>query len=137
MAETDRTSRQEILALAHEWMNAIERRDSVVLNKILAADFVLTGWLPNGQLADKTSYIEDCLKPIAAENASYRYDRLKFRSYGDSVVVNCILSCHALVGGKEWGGDFLLTDVWVREGGQWQVVTRHSSPLVQGSRSSI
>ena len=130
MADTDKQTEQEILELAHEWMEAIGRRDAAMLDKIIADDFVLTGWSADGQLTDKKSYLEDCLRPVNVENASYRYERLKFRTYGDTVIVNCTFSSRAIVGGKEWGGDFLLTDVWVREDGQWRVVTRHSNPLI-------
>jgi hypothetical protein len=28
----------------------------------------------------------------------------------------------------------LITDVWVREGDQWQVVTRHTSPIVRDGK---
>jgi ketosteroid isomerase-like protein len=130
MAEADSQIEQKILELAHEWIEAIRQRDPVSLDKILADDFVITGWLPGGQLADKKFYIEDCLRPIDVEEPSYRYDRWRVRAYGDIAVVNCVFSCHAVVGGHEWGGDFLLTDVWVKENGRWRVVTRHSSPVV-------
>jgi hypothetical protein len=33
----------------------------------------------------------------------------------------------ATVAGQDRSGAFLLTDVWVRRDGRWQVVTRHSS----------
>ena len=120
---------QEILALAHEWMEAIGRRDPVSLDNILADDFVISGWLPEGKLANKKFYIEDCLRPVDIEQPTYRYDQWKVRTYGDVAVVNCVFSCHAIVGGHEWGGDFLFTDVWVIENDRWRVVTRHSSPV--------
>jgi ketosteroid isomerase-like protein len=130
MAEADSQIEQKILALAHEWIEAIRQRDPVSLDNILADDFVITGWSPGGQLADKKFYIEDCLRPVEVEEPSYHYERWRLRTYGDIVVVNCVFSCHAFVGGREWGGDFLVTDVWVKENGRWRVVTRHSSPLV-------
>jgi|SRR6266404_3985353 len=130
MANADSQIEQRILELSHEWIDAIQRRDPVSLDNILADDFVITGWLPGGQLAEKKFYIEDCLRPVAVEKKSFRYERWRVRAYGDTVVVNCVFSCHAVVEGHEWGGDFLLTDVWVRENYRWQVVTRHSSLVV-------
>ena len=129
MTEADYQIEQEIIRLTHEWMDAVARRDSAALDGIIAGDFLISGWLPDGGLADKKLYIEDCLRPVEVEQASYSYDRWKVRVYDDTAVVNCILHCQALVAAQEWGGDFLLTDVWIKEGGHWRVVTRHSSPI--------
>jgi hypothetical protein len=35
-----------------------------------------------------------------------------------------------LIAGKEWGGEFIFTDVWIKQGTGWQVVTRHTSPVL-------
>lgn len=130
MTEADYQIEQEIIKLTHEWMDAVARRDSAALDGLIADDFLISGWLPDGRRADKKLYVEDCLRPVEVEQASYSYDQWKVRVYDDTAVVNCIFHCHALVAGQEWGGDFLLTDVWVKEGSHWRVVTRHSSPVV-------
>ena len=31
--------------------------------------------------------------------------------------------------GREWHGTFLVTDVWARRDGRWQLVARHGSAL--------
>jgi len=36
----------------------------------------------------------------------------------------------ATLDGKPWNGGFLLSDVWVRRGNSWQVVARHSTPII-------
>jgi ketosteroid isomerase-like protein len=130
MAEADYQIEQEIIELAHEWIDAVGRRDSAVLDRLIADDFLISGWLPDGRSAGKKLYVEDCLRPVEVEQASYSFERWNIRAYDDTAVVNCILHCHALITGQDWGGDFLLTDVWVRQGGHWRVVSRHSSPLV-------
>jgi ketosteroid isomerase-like protein len=38
--------------------------------------------------------------------------------------------------GREIEDSVLLTDVWVREDGRWQVVRRHSSPIPMSDRST-
>ena len=38
--------------------------------------------------------------------------------------------------GRESEDSVLLTDVWVREDGRWQVVRRHSSPIPMSDRST-
>jgi hypothetical protein len=121
---------QEIIQLTHEWIKAVEQRDFATLDRILADDFLIAGWLPDGQLGDKKFYLEDCLRPVGLEQATYSYDRWQFRTYDKIVIAHCILKCHALVAGKEWGGVFLITYVWVNRDGSWQVVTCHSSPVL-------
>ena len=129
MSDSDYQTEQEIIKLAHEWLDAARRRDRATLDRILADDFLISGWQPDGRLADKQYYIEDCLKPVDIQEGSYKYDRWQVRRYGETAVVNCILEIHAIVGGAKWGGVVLITDVWVREGELWRVVTRHTSPI--------
>jgi hypothetical protein len=119
---------QEIIALSHEWMKAVGQRDEAVLDRIIADDFLIAGWLPDGKLGDKQFYIEDCLKPVDIKDATYSYDQWNTRIYGNMAIVNCRFECHALIAGKEWGGAFLFTDVWAKRNG-WQVLARHSSPV--------
>lgn len=126
---TGKAVEQEIIKLAHEWIEAAGKRDRAALERILSNDFLIAGWLPDGQLADRQTYIEDCLRPVELEHPSYKVDRWRFRTYGDISIVNCMLEIHALVGQSEWGGVFLQTQVWVKRDNQWQVAACHSSPV--------
>jgi hypothetical protein len=58
------------------------------------------------------------------------------RRYGETAVVNCVLDIHAIVEGAKWGGEVLITDVWVRESDRWQAVTRHTSPIVRAEKGA-
>ena len=131
MADADYQTEQEIRKLAHEWLDAGRRRDPAALDRILADDFLISGWQPEGRLADKQYYIEDCLKPVDIQQGSYSYDRWKVRIYGETAVVHCVLDIHALVDGHEWGAEVLVTDVWVKERDAWRVVSRHTSPIMR------
>ena len=126
---TNQAVEQEIISLANEWIVAAGQRDRAALERIIADDFLIAGWLPDGQLGDRQTYIEDCLRPRAVEQSSYNYSKWKVRIYGDVAVVNCILEIHALVGGTAWGGVFLHTQVWTKRDGPWRVVACHSSPV--------
>jgi ketosteroid isomerase-like protein len=130
MTDADDRTAKEIRTLAHEWLDAIPARDRATLDRILADDFLLSGWQPDGRLADKQYYIADCLRPVEIQEGSYHFDDWRVRTYGETAVVTCILEVHALVAGEPWGGEVLVTDVWVRVGESWQVVTRHTSPIV-------
>jgi ketosteroid isomerase-like protein len=137
MSESDHQTEQEIIKLAHEWLDAARRRDRTTLDRILADDFLISGWQPEGRLADKQYYIEDCLKPVDIQEGSYQFDRWNVRRYGETAVAHCVLEIHAVVGGQKWGGVVLITDVWVKDGEVWRVVTRHTSPIVRSEEEVV
>jgi hypothetical protein len=120
---------EEIIRLRREWTDAIGRRDRAALDRIISDDFLIAGWLPEGRVADKNFYLEDCLTPVDIDQASYTYERWEFRHYDQVVAANCLFKCRALVNGQEWGGAFLITDVWANKDGSWRAVMCHSSPV--------
>jgi ketosteroid isomerase-like protein len=132
MLDVDERIRDELIQLTQEWIAAIADRDASALNRIIANDFLISGWLLEGRLADKQFYIADCLQPVEIKGASYSFDEWRIRVYGEAAVVNCRFECQASVAGQPWGGSFLFTDVWVKKGGNWQAVMRHTSPVVKG-----
>jgi hypothetical protein len=83
------------------------------------------------KLGDKQLYVADCLGSGPIENASASDDRLKLRVYGDTVIVNLIFKYQVTIAGKEDGGAFFATRVWVKNGEQWQLVTVHSHRLAE------
>lgn len=131
MADADEQTAQKIRKLAHDWLDAVRKRDNQALDVILADDFLISGWQPDGQLAGKRFYIEDCLKDVAVEQSSYRFSKWKIRVYGELAIVNCGLEVHAILNKQNWGGEFVITDVWIRQGGAWRVLTRHTSPIIR------
>jgi len=59
----------------------------------------------------------------------FRFDKIQVRVYDNTSVVNIWFHQVASANGKDWSGDFLITDVWVKKGEYWQVVARHGSWL--------
>ncbi|HXG68847.1 MAG TPA: DUF4440 domain-containing protein [Blastocatellia bacterium] len=116
---------QEIIKLENEWAAAWQKPDAETLKRILADDFTLTSSLSTGELTDKAGYID--LAVNRAKVSEHGFDKTKVRVYGDTAVVNTLFRMKATLDGKDWSGDFLFTDVWVKRGGQWQLVARHAS----------
>jgi ketosteroid isomerase-like protein len=67
------------------------------------------------------------------EVESFAYADVSVRTYGDVAVMQSRWHQRARLRGDDWSGEGLLTDVWVRRDGRWQVVARHSS-LVSNPR---
>ncbi len=111
--------------LERKLADAIKGRDAVTLKRIIADDFTLTGAQPAATLTDKIRYIESALRDDNL--TAYNFEKLKVRVYGATAIVNAIYKPQPSVAGKETGVDVLITDVWVRQGKRWRVVTRHSS----------
>ncbi len=113
---------QEIRDIQQRWMEAGILKDEPVLETILADEFVLisarlgfvdrNGWLAMGQDYD----LEE-----------FEYLESDINVYGRTAISNSRYWQKATVSGKDLSVEFYLTDVWVKQGERWQVVTRHSS----------
>lgn len=113
---------QEIRDTQQRWMEAASRKNEPVLEDILADEYVLisarlgfvdrNGWLAMGPDYD----IEE-----------FEYLESDINVYGDTAISNSRYWQKATINGKDLSVEFYLTDVWVKRGERWQVVTRHSS----------
>lgn len=116
---------QELIECSREWMRAWIEKDEATLTQILADDFLITSARSTGELANKSDYLQNALHGWTAD--TFEYERIQVCIYGETAIVHSLARQTATVDGKDWSGKFLLTDVWVKRDGRWQVVTRHSS----------
>jgi ketosteroid isomerase-like protein len=119
MPDLERT----LVDLQHEWMDAWRRDDRARLEEILAPEFTLTS-ARTDRLVDRAEWLRllDTTRGV-----SFAYSDVHVQVFGDAAVVKSRLTQVATVGGQPWNATFMLTDVWVRREGRWQVVSRHSS----------
>lgn len=122
---------QEINTVQQELINAMERQDSAALDRLIADDFLITGETMADKLGDKQLYVADLMASGAVEDGSASSDRLKLRVYGNTAIVNSIFQYQVTIEGKEYSGRFLSTNVWIKNGEQWQLVTTHSHRLAE------
>ena len=115
---------QQFLELETKWMNAWKAKDEQTCRQLLADNFTLTSSLSSGDLMTKEQWIS-LLPKYNCHNFSF--DRIKVRTYGNTAVVNSWFHQQAEANGRDWSGNFLITDVWVNNNGNWQVVARHAS----------
>lgn len=119
--ETERT----LIALERKWMEAVRLRDASALGQIVADDFTLVSPRLAVAAGERGKYFEHALRDL--ELASYDLDQLTVRLYGRAAVVSGRLKQAATAAGEDWGGTYLITDVWVSRDGFWRVVSRHAS----------
>jgi ketosteroid isomerase-like protein len=63
----------------------------------------------------------------ASLGSEARYVDPQVRVYGEVAVMLTGWRQEAKMDGKDWSGDFRITDTWVWRDGRWQVVLRHST----------
>jgi len=132
MAEAQpRASREEVekslLALERKWMEALKLRDASALTQMLSDDFTLVSPRLVVDVGERDKYFEHVVRDL--NFASYDISGLKVRLYGRVAVVSGQVKQSATVAGEDWGGSYLITDVWVSRDGFWRVVSRHASML--------
>ncbi|MBV9280509.1 MAG: nuclear transport factor 2 family protein [Chloroflexi bacterium] len=114
---------QELMRLEHDWMTAMQRRDSVALNRLMAEDFILTSVF-RGVMFTKWTFIRHTLRSLAVESFEFHEERVV--AAGDVAMVDTTLTQKATQNGEPWNLRALLTDVWVQRDGRWQVVIRYT-----------
>ena len=120
----------DIEALEQAWRDALFAKDEAALRKLIHPKFQLVGIRSTGTVAVGLEQWLETLDRMDIANLEVRVR--------DSVV--CKSTLVATVDAK-WKLRFmrhlidervLLTDVWVKDGKDWQVIRRHSSPVPPG-----
>ncbi len=119
------TIEAEVRAASAAWSEIIMKRDVAGADRALGAEYSLMapgiGEMPRAEwLASLPEYVI----------ASYEFTDVKIHVYGETTaVMRSRYRQTATVFGKDRSGAMLVTDVWVKRDGRWQVVARHTSFL--------
>ena len=118
---------QLISSLEQEWRDALCAKDMEKLGSLVHDEFKLIGTRASGPF---TLSREEWLDAIQKrELISIDLD-IKDATVFDDVMVGTVeAKWRVNYMGRPIEDCVLLTDVWVCEGGRWQVVRRHSSPV--------
>jgi len=114
----------EIQQLANEWNKAIINRDSLTLDKILAAEYTLYSY--NGSSANRMGWLNNTLHRFTTDTAAFLAS-LNITVYGQAAKSEGTLYWKAAWDGKpRVNADFSVTDIWIKRDGHWQVLMRMS-----------
>lgn len=116
---------QTLKDLSIEWMDAWRTKDSIKLERILAPDYRLVFAAPTVQVVPRSKWMQVALHGYDCE--SFKYLDFDIRVYGNTAIVQSTYEQKAILNGTDRSGKFMITDVWVKNKGQWQVVHRHTS----------
>jgi len=125
-ARTPTAATKELTELQHAWADARVRRDVSFLEGLYAKEFRIIAM--NGSVVERDTDIQafasGLLKPESVTN-----EDIEVRAYGDTAVVTGIERVRGTY--KDNYGSFGLrfTNVFVRRGGRWQLVSSQSTQL--------
>lgn len=114
----------EVRAASAALADVIKRRDVVAAERILGEEYSLMapgiGEMPRAKwLASLPEYVVH----------SFEFSDVQLHVYGTTAVMRSRYKQEATVFGKDRSGALLITDVWVKRDGRWQIVARHTSLL--------
>jgi ketosteroid isomerase-like protein len=113
-----------ITQLEKDWVAAIQKKDTVTLDRILAADFVGTSSTAHKFMKDDA--IED-IKDSRYIVDKMALDEVSVNVYGDTAVSFTSQQEKSRYEGKDTSGHYHFTDTWVKKDGRWQVVASHGT----------
>jgi uncharacterized protein (TIGR02246 family) len=115
---------QQIEALQEQGRQAALKGDSSFVEKCFADDYV--GVAGDGQMRTKAEVMQ------MYKSASFKYESInersvKIRTYGDTAIVNTEASVKFTLNGKPFSSDSRTVFVWVKQKGNWKLVTSQST----------
>ena len=117
---------QVIEALEREWRDALCRKDMDKLRSLIHPDFVLIGTRSSGPF---TMGREEWLDAIQRREVESIEVEVSDATVQDQVMIGTVQARWRLKYlGRIIEECVVLTDVWVRDGEQWQAIRRHSTP---------
>src|SRR5438876_11361715 len=108
-------------------MDAVRDRDMDALEAMLGERFTLTTGRPGAEVRGRAEWLEVTRDSYVIE--SYEFEWLEVDRYGDAAVARSRYRQQGRMGDDDRTQPFLMTDVWVRVDGSWQLVSRHITPL--------
>jgi ketosteroid isomerase-like protein len=116
----------QVRRLEEKWTAAYKERDIDILSTLLTEDFVIT--VEDGNTYSKAGYITHSADPsVHVEVAELSDLRVRVRGGGNIAVVTGAYHEMGRSNGKPYEYHDRLTDVWVRVGNGWRVLSSHYS----------
>ncbi|HWR37216.1 MAG TPA: nuclear transport factor 2 family protein [Clostridia bacterium] len=124
---------QQIRDLETKGREALLKADSSWAQQHLANDFM--GISGRGVASDKQTSIAN------RQSGKLKYDSLNWsemtvRVLGDAAIVSGKVNLKGTFEGRDISGDYMVTRVWAKRGGQWQIVSSQSTRIEQPQTSS-
>src|SRR6266550_6306089 len=124
LSAQEKDSANSIRKLEEKWTESYKKRQIDILSSLLADDFVIT--VEDGNTYSKSGYISHSADPSVQVDIAELSD-LKVRIHGNTAVVTGAYHEKGKSNGKSYEYRDRLTDVWMKVGNKWQVISSHYS----------
>ena len=108
-------------------MKAVAERDVSWLERHLGEEFSLTTGRPGAEIRSRAEWLAVTRDRYVIE--SFEFSAIDVRTYGHVAVVAVRYRQSGSLDGRDRSSEYLMTDVWIRRKGSWQLVSRHSTAL--------
>jgi len=116
--------KQAFVELERRFSEATRKKDLNALGLLLHDDFAVISTFSFAEFTPRNRWIENLL---AMEIEAFNLDVAWVQVYTSTAVVHCRGNWKVSLRGRDLGGAFVLTDVWISNKDAWQVVVRHAS----------
>ena len=127
------SSENEVAKLEREVGEAITRRDTAALDRLIGDDFIATN--PLGQVLTKNEAIVALNSP-EYDLESLVNDELQVRVFGDVALATALGTAKGRYRGQDASGQFRYLRVWVKRQGRWQAVAAQSTTVPKQGAST-
>ena len=124
VASDNPSQENELKQLTHEWIDGINAKDRVKLDRLMAPDFVLSGWDGSWHV-ERARWLDNLLHVIDIQD--YSHSGISAHVYGDVATVTSNWYWRGVRGTNEkkpFEEHGYCVDVWRRNGKDWRVVSR-------------
>lgn len=122
----------DIVALEQRLFRAIEEKNRPALEALVATEFVLRGE-PD---TDRESWLKNAVS--LCWGPSWDIQKLSVREQDDTQIATFILNFYRdPITCRVAPMRSLITDIWIREDGQWRLAMRHSGPVGEALRTQF
>jgi len=130
--QADAEIKKKILKVEDERDNAIQKLDMATLDRIHADDlsFVTT----RGQVLSKAQYMED-IRSGNLKFLTFQQDDYHFFIHGDTVIMTGLATSVVEYHGKVNRTPRRFSLVYIKRGGQWQLVAHHATLIISTLRN--
>jgi uncharacterized protein (TIGR02246 family) len=115
---------QTLLALIQEYTNAVINRDTSVVERLFADDYISTA--PNGHVGNKSQEIAE-LKSGVMTITKVEIDDFHARIDGNSAVTNFLTTIFFKVNNEDGSAQYRTTCAFVKRDGRWLFLASHNS----------
>jgi ketosteroid isomerase-like protein len=117
---------QALMRIEQEMLAALLKSDPSANQRYIAENAVLT--TPDGEVLGKARLVADVKSADLKFEASAISD-MKVTVHGDTAVVTYMTTDKGTYKGKDISGKYRWTDVFMRRGGNWQLIAGHGTPV--------